>query len=68
MEEYAKYGLCDRCGAELIPIRFEEEETIVEYGHIVHTGRKRIAVSHLTCPYCFKNFPIDDSFDGSWYK
>lgn len=29
---------------------------------------KRIAVSHLTCPYCFKNFPVDDSFDGGWYK
>lgn len=59
------YGICT-CGGNLHPIYFREEETRVEYGCIVETGRFRMAVSHLVCENCLRNFTIDDSFDGPW--
>lgn len=62
------FGTCDRCGGDLHPIWFVEEETKVEHGTMCKTGRKRTAVSHLTCNNCLKNFAVDDSFDGPWYK
>lgn len=58
-----KYGYCE-CGAKLTPAWF----TQYEYDkHGIKTGRKRIACSHLTCPCCFKNYAVDDSFDESWH-
>lgn len=62
------FGECPYCGGKLIPIWFTEEEIVVDkYGHLVKTGRKRRAISHLTCECCLRNQPIDDSFDGSWH-
>ena len=60
------FGECE-CGGKLIPVLFIEEETKVINGCMIHTGRKRHAVSHLTCSDCMKNYPVDDSFDGHWY-
>lgn len=60
-----KYGKCDRCGDNMIPVWFIEEE--YKPGSIVKTGRKRKACSHLECPSCFRCYCVDDSFDGSWY-
>lgn len=62
------YGVCEYCGDSLIPIWFIEEETKIEYGHVVETGRSRRAVSHLTCPTCMKNYSVDDSFNGPWRR
>lgn len=59
------YGICT-CGGSLRPVYFREEETRVEYGCIVKTGRFRMAVSHLVCESCLRNFAVDDSFDGPW--
>lgn len=62
------FGECPHCGGKLIPIWFTEEEMIVdEYGHMIKTGRKRRAISHLLCENCLRNQCIDDSFDGDWY-
>lgn len=62
------FGECPYCGGKLLPVWFIEEETIVdEYGHIIETGRKRRAISHLSCESCLRNQVIDDSFDGNWY-
>lgn len=60
------FGLCE-CGGSLIPIWFTEDETKVIDGMMFKTGRKRRAVSHLTCEYCLRNYPVDDSFDGPWH-
>jgi len=60
------FGICDLCDVDLVPIWFTEEETKVTDGIMYRTGRKRRAVSHLTCPCCLRNFCVDDSFDGAW--
>ena len=61
------YGECERCGGELKPVWFiEEEYKTTNDGHKYRTGRKRRAVSHLTCDNCLKNYCVDDSFDGAW--
>lgn len=61
------FGKCSRCGGNLLPVYFTEEERKVECGHLIYTGRKRTAVSHLSCESCMKNECVDDSFDGPWY-
>lgn len=61
-----KYGECPYCGDDLIPIWFTEEETVVIHGTLCKTGRKRRAVSHLSCPTCLRNECVDDSFDMPW--
>lgn len=59
------YGICE-CGAPLVPIWFQEEETKVIGGFMHYTGRVRTACSHLECYYCGKRYPVDDTFDGPW--
>ena len=61
------YGNCE-CGYSLHPVWFTEEETKIENGRMSYTGRERKAVSSLSCSYCLKNYPVDDSFDGEWYR
>ncbi len=65
MEEN-KYGYCTRCGAELRPIWFTDEEYKMENGRKWKTGRTRTACSHLECTVCFKNYAVDDTFDSPW--
>lgn len=60
------YGECE-CGAPLIPVWFIEKQREYKNGDMVLTGKKRRACSHLTCEYCGKNYPVDDTFDGEWY-
>lgn len=62
------YGICDNCQSPLEPVHFEEKEHEVINGVKRYTERVRNAVSHLVCPYCMKTFPVDDSFDGPWYR
>lgn len=59
------YGECS-CGCSLKPVRFREKERNVVKGVMTFTGRTRLAVSHLVCDACGKEFPVDDSFDGPW--
>lgn len=61
------YGECE-CGANLHPIWFKEQESKVVKGRLIWTNRYRKACSHLECHNCFKNYPVDDSFDGSWWE
>lgn len=58
------YGNCDKCNAPLEAIWFKEIE---RDSHGIKTGRVRDSVSVLVCPYCLKNFSVDDSFDENWY-
>jgi hypothetical protein len=58
---------CEDCGMKMIPIWFEEEETITDHGVLVETGRRRTAVSHFECPSCGAKEPVDDSLDGPWH-
>ena len=67
MNKNYDFGKCPCCGGDLHPIWFIEEEVKVNYGHLYYTGRKRKAVSHLTCEDCLNNECVDDSFDGEWY-
>ena len=60
------YGTCDVCGADLIPVFFEDKEIVKEYGVEFKTGRKRIAVDYLQCPNCLKKYTVDDSLDKKW--
>lgn len=55
---------CDECGIKLIPIIFIDYEYD---NNMIKTGRKRKAISHLTCPQCLKNYTVDDSFDENWH-
>lgn len=59
-----KYGICE-CGTPLSPVWFIEEE---RDKHFHKTGRKRKACSHLICEDCGKTYPVDDTFDGMWYR
>lgn len=61
------YGKCSKCGNDLYPVWFEEHETKVVHGSLIHTGRKRTACSHLECTVCFKKECVDDTFDGKWH-
>jgi hypothetical protein len=64
---YRDFGNCE-CGGKLMPIYFVDEEYTVIKGIMTYTGRKKMAVSHLTCEHCLKNECVDDSFDGEWYR
>lgn len=67
MSKYSeKYGECAVCGWPMAPVWFTEEETVVIDGTLHKTGRKRRAVSHLTCTNCLTNECVDDSFDKPW--
>ena len=61
-----RFGKCGKCGTQLFPVWFEEKEHKTQDGIMWYTGRKRRACSHLECPTCFKNYIVDDSFDGPW--
>lgn len=58
------YGNCDYCGTALMAELFWEKERD-EQGYL--TGRVRRAVGVLCCPYCMKNYCVDDTFDGPWF-
>lgn len=60
------YGTCLRCGCDLQPVWFIDEECKITNGYMYKTGRKRRAVDYLECPYCFKKECVDDSFDEEW--
>lgn len=57
------YGLCE-CGEPLEPVYFTEKEYEIIGGTRHFTGRTRCAVSHLLCPGCGREVPVDDTFDG----
>lgn len=61
------YGRCG-CGGSLSPVMFEEQESIIKDGRLTWTNRYRRAVSSLDCRECFRSYPVDDTFDGNWYK
>lgn len=58
------YGKCSNCQCSLKVSKWFWEYEYDKQGHC--TGRKRRAASSLTCPNCFKNYCIDDTFDGPW--
>lgn len=60
------HGKCGQCGALLAPVMFREKECRVVDGTMMFTGRTRMAVSHLICPFCGREYAVDDSFDGEW--
>lgn len=51
-----------KCGTNMLPVWFTEEEYKVNGGYMYKTGRKRRNVSHFECPHCFKKECVDDSF------
>lgn len=61
------YGRCE-CGGRFEPVFFRQEETKVEHGRMIKTGRTRMACSHLVCDCCLAEIPVDDSFDGPWER
>ena len=63
-------GFCERCGSELEPVYFREKESYIDsYGHLIWTGRSRIAVDYLACPRCLKRHIVDGDFEnGEWVK
>ena len=63
---FTSFGCCE-CGAELEAVWFTEDEYASADGISYRTGRQRRAVSHLVCPDCLRNYPVDDSFDGPWH-
>lgn len=65
MIEENNYPVCPRCGCDMMPVWFIEEEYDSKYHY--KTGRKRRACSHFECPECFQKECVDDSFDGEWY-
>jgi predicted nucleic-acid-binding Zn-ribbon protein len=62
----SKYGECPRCGSELHPIWFTEDEYKTTGEWQYKTGRKRTSCSHLECPDCGQKECVDDTFDGNW--
>ena len=67
----SKYGTCARCGGDLSPVFFTEEEEILEGSpgarYLSKTGRIRRAVDYLVCDYCGHKEAVDDTFDGPWH-
>lgn len=60
------YGVCQKCGAKLEAVWFTQEEVKYVQGAPVKTGRTKMAVSHIECPCCGREYPVDDSFDEPW--
>ena len=62
-----KYGRCE-CGVSLEPVFFIQEEIKENYSpyYQYKTGRARKAIDVLVCPYCLREYCIDDSLDGPW--
>ena len=61
-------GKCEDCEVRLEPVYFRERESYIDsYGHLIWTGRSRIAVDYLICPICLKRFIVDGDFgNGDW--
>lgn len=64
----SKYGKCESWHDDLEPVWFKEEERCIRGTALIKTGRTRLAVSHLVCPSCLKNYIVDDSFDEPWHS
>lgn len=64
----SEYGECERCNSPLEPEYFLEEEYKFEHGSISKTGRVRKAVNVLVCSHCRKEYCVDDTLDGPWYR
>lgn len=47
---------------------FKEEERCIRGTALIKTARTRLAVSHLVCPSCLRNYIVDDSFDEPWHS
>ncbi len=60
----SRYGTCFKCGDELHPEWFIDEE--YDY-HGYPTGRVRRDVSVLICECCGNRESVDDSFAGPWH-
>ena len=56
------------CGNEVFfeKVWFIEEETKVNDGLMVRTGRWRKACDYIVCLQCGSNICVDDTFDGPW--
>ena len=67
MSNVSKFGECT-CGCELEPVYYTREQLVSGPYGLYKTGYKCKAVDVLVCPYCFKEYCCDDSFDGPWYK
>ena len=58
---------CRKCGEEMTPIMFKEEEYVTECGISYKTGRYRRACNYLLCEYCGNKETVDDDFmAGPW--
>ena len=58
---------CRKCGKEMTPIMFKEEEYATEYGMSYKTGRYRRACNYLVCEHCGNKECVDDDFmAGPW--
>lgn len=60
------YPICVECGTDMQPEWFEEQEYKTVQGCLCPTGRKRMNISHFTCPNCLKKEACDDSFAKPW--
>lgn len=68
MSKIQKYGKYVKCGSELAPVWFEENESKVENGGLIYTGRKRMNVAYLECINCLHKECVDDeTFSGLWH-
>jgi len=61
----SEYGTCEECNVDLEAYCFTEKQYD---SYNLPTGYIKSAVSHLYCPRCGKEFCVDDTFDGDWYK
>ena len=60
---------CCKCGEEMSPIMFKDEEYRVEHGTTYKTGRYRAVCSHLQCEYCGHTECVDGDFmAGPWIQ
>lgn len=60
------FGTCQRCGEALKAVWFIQKEYKYTQGQPIPTGRTKEAVSHLECPCCGREYPVDETFDGPW--
>ena len=59
------FGNCCECNIPLEPVWFKDIE--FQPNSNIPTGRVKLAVNYLFCPYCLKKFTVDDTFDGDWF-
>lgn len=59
-------GKCKICKTDLMPVYFEEAETVEVEGKRLPTGRTRQSCKKIICPGCGETLNAPTYLEGAW--